>query len=230
MSERSGEGVAVLYVDLDHFKDINDTLGHSVGDELLRAVAERLRINARRGDHVGRIGGDEFAVMMKARSVSSEAQKLAERIIASMREPFEICGNTIRSDASVGIAICNSRDQDAEKLLSCADIALYRAKNDVRGSYKLFTDEMEVGVRARVTLNAELRQALELKQLYLEYQPQVEIKTGRITGVEALVRCVTPSAECWIRQSLFQSPSKAVCWFRSTAGYCVKRVDKANLG
>lgn len=188
MSNSRGEGVAVLYVDLDHFKDINDTLGHSVGDELLRVVAERLRINARRGDCVGRIGGDEFAVMIKARNVSSEAQKLASRLIASMREPFEILGNTIRTDASVGIAICNSRDENAERLLSYADIALYHAKNDVRGSYKLFTEEMEVGVRERVTLNAELRQALECRQLFLEYQPQVEIKTGRITGVEALVR------------------------------------------
>jgi len=188
MSDSGAEGVAVLYVDLDHFKDINDTLGHSVGDELLRVVAERLRIKARMEDCDGRIGGDEFAVMIKARNVSPEAQKLAGRLIASMREPFEILGNTIRADASVGIAICNSRDENAERLLSYADIALYRAKNDVRGSYKLFTEEMEVGVRERVTLNAELRQALECRQLFLEYQPQVEIKTGRITGVEALVR------------------------------------------
>ena len=180
--------MAVLYVDLDHFKDVNDTLGHSAGDELLRAVGERLRINARRRDCVGRIGGDEFAVMIKARNVASEAQKLAARLITSMREPFEIGANTVRSDTSIGIAICHSRNEDAERLLSYADIALYQAKNDVRGSYKLFTDEMDVAVRARITLNAELRRALELKQFYLVYQPQVEIKTGHITGVEALVR------------------------------------------
>ena len=188
ISERRGEGVAVLYLDLDHFKDVNDTLGHSVGDELLRSVAERLRINLRRGDCVGRIGGDEFAVMIKAKNVSTEAHVMAARLIAAMREPFESGANNIRSDASIGIAICNYRDEDAEKLLSYADIALYGAKNDGRGRYKVFTNDMDVEVRERVTLSTEIRQALECGQLFLEYQPQIEIKTRRIAGVEALVR------------------------------------------
>lgn len=182
------KGVAVLYLDLDHFKDINDTLGHLAGDQLLCTVASRLRNHVRRNDCVGRFGGDEFAIIVEAENIASEAERLAGRLLMALREPYEIHGNQVRSGASIGIAISKSRDDDADRLLSYADIALYQAKNDERGSCKLFNELMETDVRDRVSLNGELREAIDADQLYLEYQPQVDIRSRQITGVEALVR------------------------------------------
>jgi diguanylate cyclase (GGDEF)-like protein len=181
-------GIAILYLDLDHFKDVNDTLGHSAGDELLCSVAARLNNHVRRADCVGRFGGDEFAIIVEAENIAVKAQKLANRLITALREPYEINGNHITSGASIGIAICKSRNDDADRLVSYADIALYHAKRDDRGSCKFFTEEMDTEIRDRVSVNAELRAALDTGQLYLEYQPQVDIQSRRITGVEALVR------------------------------------------
>ena len=147
-----------------------------------------------------------------------------------MREPFEILGNTICTDASVGIAICNSRDENAERLLSYADIALYHAKNDVRGSYKLFTEEMEVGVRERVTLNAELRQALERGSSSSSISRKSKSRVAASRASRHSFGGVTRSAECSTRQSSFPPPSKAVCWCRSTVGCCGRHADKANPG
>lgn len=188
IAEKTYKGVAVLYLDLDHFKDVNDTLGHSAGDELLCAVAARLNNQVRRGDRVGRFGGDEFAIILGAKNIAAEAEKFAGRLITALREPYEINGNHIRSSASIGVAICKSRNDDAERLMSYADIALYQAKKDDRGSHKLFTEVMDTEIRDRVSVNAELREALDTDQLYLEYQPQVNIQSRRITGVETLVR------------------------------------------
>ena len=188
ISEHGRAGVAVLYLDLDHFKDVNDTLGHSVGDELLCSVAARLHSHVRRADCVGRFGGDEFAIIVKAERIEAKARKLANRLISALREPYAINGNHITSGASIGIAICKSRNDDADRLMSYADIALYHAKRDDRASCQFFTEEMDTEIRDRVSVNAELRTALDVGQLYLEYQPQVDIQSRRITGVEALVR------------------------------------------
>jgi diguanylate cyclase (GGDEF)-like protein len=187
ISEQTRKGVAVLYLDLDHFKDVNDTLGHSTGDGLLCAVAARLNNHVRRGDCVGRFGGDEFAVIVHADNIAAESEKLAARITTSLREPYDIGGNHIRSGASIGIAICKSNHDDAERLMSYADIALYQAKKD-RGSSKLFTEVMDTEIRERVSVAADLREAVVTEQLVLEYQPQVNLNSGQITGVEALVR------------------------------------------
>jgi diguanylate cyclase (GGDEF)-like protein len=192
ISEQTRKRVAVLYLDLDHFKDVNDTLGHSIGDGLLCAVAARLNNQVRRGDCVGRFGGDEFAVILQADNIAAEAEKLATRIIAALREPYDISGNHIRSGASIGIAICKSKNDDAERMMSYADIALYQAKKDERGSCKLFTEVMDTEIRERVSVVADLREAVVTEQLVLEYQPQVNLKSDRITGVEALVRWQHP--------------------------------------
>jgi diguanylate cyclase (GGDEF)-like protein/PAS domain S-box-containing protein len=187
-ARRDGKAFAVLYLDLDHFKDVNDTLGHPIGDELLKAVAERLRSNVREVDTVARFGGDEFAIIAADLGEPADAAVLADAVIASLGKPFLIQGNDIRSGASVGISVFGPDEPDAEAMLSHADVALYRAKAEGRGGYRFFTEEMDVEVRTRVSLGKELREAIAKDQLFLLYQPQVEIETGRIIGVEALAR------------------------------------------
>ena len=187
-AKRDGGGFALLYLDLDQFKDVNDTLGHPVGDELLKAVAERLRSNIRASDIVARFGGDEFAVMAADVAVPADAAALADKIAKAMSDPFLVEGNDIHSGVSIGICAFGAEEPDADTMLSRADVALYWAKTEGPGGYRFFTDTMDAEVRTRVTLSSELREAIGTDQLFLAYQPQVEIATGLITGVEALVR------------------------------------------
>jgi diguanylate cyclase (GGDEF)-like protein/PAS domain S-box-containing protein len=187
-AKRGGKGFAVLYLDLDHFKDVNDTLGHPVGDELLKSVAARLLSHAREIDTVARFGGDEFAVVVADIGEPADAAILADTLIKALGDPFSIGGSEIRTGASVGISVYGADQPDAETLMSQADVALYRAKGEGRGDYRFFTDAMDTEVQTRVTVSGELRQAIAGGQLFLVYQPQVEMETGRITGVEALVR------------------------------------------
>ncbi len=187
-AERGEKGFAVLYLDLDYFKDVNDTLGHPVGDELLCAVAERIRNEARESDTVARFGGDEFAVIAAMNNEPADAANLAERLIEAIDKPFSIQGNEIHCGVSIGIAVYEPATPDAESLLSHADVALYREKAEGRGGYRFFTDEMDKDVRTRVTLITELREAIISEQFFLEYQPQIDINAECIVGVEALVR------------------------------------------
>jgi diguanylate cyclase (GGDEF)-like protein len=183
----------VLYLDLDQFKDVNDTLGHPIGDELLKAVAGRLKTNTRNVDLVARFGGDEFAVLVCDIGEAANAAIVADTIIKAMAAPFMIAGNDIRSGVSIGISLFGSDEPDTETILSRADVALYRAKSERTGEYRFHTNAMDNEIRTRVTLGAELREGIALGQLFLEYQPQVNIATGRVTGVEALVRWRHPS-------------------------------------
>ena len=187
-AKRGEKGFAVLYLDLDHFKDVNDTLGHPVGDELLKSVADRLRANTRETDTVARFGGDEFAIIVADTHDAADAAILADKLASVFAIPFSIHGSDIHIGASIGIAVYGAEGADAETLLSHADVALYRAKSEGRGGYRFFTDAMDAEVQTRVTLGAELRVAIDEGQLFLLYQPQVTIDTGRITGLEALVR------------------------------------------
>ena len=185
---RGEKTFAVLYIDLDHFKDVNDTLGHPIGDQLLIAVAGRMRAGIRKTDIVARFGGDEFAVIEGGIPEPADAAILANALINAISAPYSIEGNEIRIGASLGIAVYGPDSQDAETLLSHADVALYRAKAEGRGTYRFFTDEMDAAVRARVAFGADLREAIASGQLALMYQPQIDINTSRIVGVEALVR------------------------------------------
>jgi diguanylate cyclase (GGDEF)-like protein/PAS domain S-box-containing protein len=189
------EGVrfAVLYLDLDQFKDVNDTLGHLVGDELLKAVAERLRANVRESDIVARFGGDEFAIMAPDAGDEVRAARLADKIIRALASSYMVAGNDIRSGVSVGIALFDPALPDPETILSRADLALYRAKAEGPGVYRFFTPAMESDTRTRVRLSTELRNAIGTDQIYLVRQPQIEIESGRIVGVEALVRWRHPT-------------------------------------
>ena len=184
---------AVLYLDLDQFKDVNDTLGHPIGDELLKAVAGRLISTTRDIDLVARFGGDEFAVLVCDVGEAANAAIVADTIIRAMAAPFIIAGNDIRSGVSIGISLFGSDEPDTETILARADVALYRAKSERTGQYRFHTEVMDNEIRTRVTLGAELREGIALQQLFLEYQPQADIATGRITGVEALVRWRHPS-------------------------------------
>jgi diguanylate cyclase (GGDEF)-like protein/PAS domain S-box-containing protein len=214
---RGAQGIAILCLDLDHFKDVNDTLGHPVGDLLVQAVADRLRVSVRGADTVARFGGDEFAVLLTdihelAEAVVSDrledavgkpivllqeaattAGAMADKILKALEEPFSIQGNEIRSGASIGIGVYGPDSLDAETMLSHADVALYRAKSEGRGIYRFFTDNMDTEIRARIQMCTELRQAIALEQLFLAYQPLVDIDTGRIVGLEALVRWHHPT-------------------------------------
>ena len=187
-AHRGVQSFAVLCLDLDHFKDVNDTLGHPVGDLLLQMVAKRLRASVREIDTAARFGGDEFSVIVADIREPADATVLTNKLLNVMREPFLIEGNVIRSGTSVGIAVYGPDSADAETLLSHADVALYRAKADGRGTYRFFTDSMDTEVRTRVTMGAELREAIAAGQFFLMYQPQVDSDTGRIVGLEALLR------------------------------------------
>jgi diguanylate cyclase (GGDEF)-like protein/PAS domain S-box-containing protein len=192
-ARRDGKSFAVLYLDLDHFKDVNDTLGHPIGDLLLQAVAQRLNATIRETDTVARFGGDEFALINSDIGEPADAVVLADKVLKALSEPYLIQGNEVRSGASVGIAVYGLDASDAETLLSHADVALYRAKAEGRGTYRFFTNVMDTEVRNRVALTGELREAITSDQLFLVYQPQVDVDSGRIIGVEALVRWRHPT-------------------------------------
>ena len=191
-SRRRDVGIAVLYIDLDHFKDVNDTLGHPVGDRLLSAVAQRLTANVRASDTVARFGGDEFAILATNLMEPAEAGILAQKLIDAIALPFPLGEHSVHSGISVGIAMYEP-GTDAETLLSHADVALYRAKADGRQTFRFFNDTMDAEVRERVHLVVELREAIAKKQFFLVYQPQVDVACGRITGLEALVRWRHPA-------------------------------------
>jgi diguanylate cyclase (GGDEF)-like protein/PAS domain S-box-containing protein len=192
LSVRTGKKFAILCLDLDHFKDVNDTRGHLAGDRLLRLMAERLKAGVRPSEAVARFGGDEFAILLDAPREPAEIAALANRLIASISNPYSIDGNELHVGVSIGIAIYGEDACDAETLLSHADLALYRAKAEGRRTYRFFSEAMNQEVRSRVTLTEELRLAIPAGQLFLVYQPQVSATDGRIVGVEALVRWRNP--------------------------------------
>ncbi len=185
---RSGGLVTTLFVDLDDFKNVNDSLGHGVGDELLVLVAERLRSSLRPSDTVGRLGGDEFAVLLEDLGDEVEPVRAAERILAAMDEPFRVGRHTIYTRASIGIATTVTGGCGAGELLRNADTAMYTAKARGKARYELFDDDMHAVVSQRMELEAELRVALERGDLWMAYQPVVSLVTGEVRGVEALAR------------------------------------------
>ena len=183
-----GSSVAVLCIDLDRFKTVNDTLGHPVGDGLLKGVAERLSGCVREGDTVARLGGDEFAVIQHRLDSAEAAGLLAERIVETLSAPFEVGGHQVVTGASVGIAIAPADGSMAEELLKKADMALYRAKAEGRGAYHYFEEEMDERLQARRLLELDMRRALVAGEFELFYQPLLNLAENRIAGCEALLR------------------------------------------
>ncbi|MDH3461059.1 MAG: EAL domain-containing protein, partial [Burkholderiaceae bacterium] len=205
-ARRSGEQVAAMFLDLDRFKRINDTLGHAAGDALLKEAARRLGQCVRDSDYVARepneptddesnvarLGGDEFTATLVDLKRPQDAAKVALRILHAMSEPFQIDGNDLVVTASVGIAVYPQDGDSAEVLLKNADTAMYRAKELGKNTYQFFTEDMNSTAFAKLTLESELQKALERDQFVLHYQPKIDIHSGKIAGVEALIRWSHP--------------------------------------
>ena len=183
-----GERAALLWIDLDHFKEVNDTLGHLVGDQLLMEVGERLKSTVRAQDTVARLGGDEFAIVQTGLMGNTDAEDLAARVVQLMGQPFHLSGRAISIGASVGIAYAPEDGQTADELMMHADMALYRCKQTGRGGYRIFEREMNERRRARRTLEQDLRRAFAEDSFSIVFQPQLNVKTDRISGCEALMR------------------------------------------
>jgi diguanylate cyclase (GGDEF)-like protein/PAS domain S-box-containing protein len=189
---KRGEQVALHYIDLDHFKAVNDTLGHLVGDELLKQVADRLRGCVREVDTVARLGGDEFAVIQTALQEANDAALLAQRLQDSVKAPYLIDGNQVVVDASIGIAMAPADGVTVEELLKNADLAAYAAKADGRGTFRFFEAEMDRRIKLRRVMELDLRHALSNGEFRLFYQPIVNVQTGEVTSLEALIRWQHP--------------------------------------
>ncbi len=191
-ARRAKAVLAVLYIDLDRFKRTNDTLGHAAGDVLLRQAAARIRASVREDDIVARLGGDEFTVVLTSLKDAASAGAVARMLINALNEPFEIDGHVMYAGGSIGISLFPKDGESAAELLKKADTALYLAKDRGRGRYAYFEERMNADASARVTIDRELREALRHSEFVLHYQPQIDLATGEVCAVEALLRWMHP--------------------------------------
>ena len=190
---RTQRHVALLFIDLDRFKTVNDSLGHPVGDELLAAIAQRLRDRLRDGDTLARIGGDEFVLLIEDMQAPEEAARVANMLLELLHTPFKLQhGREIYIGASIGIAVFPEDGSTVTELIQHSDVAMYQAKESGRGAFRFYTESMSRAAQDRLHLDTRLRRALERGEFTLHYQPQVDMKTGLITGTEALVRWLDP--------------------------------------
>lgn len=187
-AQRDQTFVAVLAIDLDRFKMVNDVFGHATGDDLLRMVTERLVDGARRMDTVARLGGDEFVVIHSGLKLPADAAQLATRLVQSMKEPLLLGENQIMSSLSIGVAVSSPAIHDGDELLRSADIALYRAKTEGRSTFRFFEVEMDAELQARQQLERDLREAITNEEMRLHYQPLMDVANGHLLGFEALLR------------------------------------------
>jgi diguanylate cyclase (GGDEF)-like protein/PAS domain S-box-containing protein len=192
-AKRNDTRAAVMLIDLDQFKAVNDTLGHHVGDQLLIEVASRLKLSIRDSDIVARLGGDEFVVVLSGIESDDAAAGVARKISQTVSAPYLIAGNPLRTSPSIGISIYPDNATEIGDLVRFADVAMYDAKARGRGIYQFYAPEMSQESSSRMALEADLRSALEKHQFLLHYQPQLDLRTGRLTGVEALVRWQHPT-------------------------------------
>jgi diguanylate cyclase (GGDEF)-like protein/PAS domain S-box-containing protein len=192
-TRRGGSRFAILYIDLDHFKPVNDTLGHQAGDTLLREVADRLKSCSRETDIVARLGGDEFAILQTDMHEPANAGTLAAAVQTEVARPYLIEGSEVHVTASIGVCPFTQESAGPDEMLAQADLALYRSKDEGRNRYRFHTDDLDDQVLERIALTDELRAAIERDELELHYQPQVELSSGKIVGMEALVRWNHPT-------------------------------------
>ena len=187
-AHRDREKVNLLFLDLDNFKDVNDSQGHDTGDKLLQSVAERLASCMRDSDVLARLGGDEFVVVCPAIASHESVATIVQRIQAIFTNPFEIDGQQIYTSASIGISVYPDDSQDASSLFRCADTAMYQAKNEGRAQFRFFSEELNQKIMQRVALENSLRRGIEKQEFFLHYQPLWELKTTRMVSVEVLLR------------------------------------------
>ena len=192
LAQRHGKKVAVMFLDLDHFKHINDSLGHAIGDQLLQSAAKRLQACVRFSDTVSRHGGDEFVVLLAEVNEVQDAVLTAEKLIETMAEPYVINGHQLHVTLSIGISIYPDDGKNVEGIFGNADTAMYQAKRSGRNKYQVFTPDMNVRAVARQSIKQALHHALDQSEFVLHYQPKVNLLTGAITGAEALVRLQQP--------------------------------------
>lgn len=192
-AQRSNSQLAVMFIDLDRFKIINDSLGHSVGDRLLQAVAGRLQGCIRKGDTLSRFGGDEFTLLLPDVKDSSAAVHIAEKILSSLKQPFDLIDHQVHIGASVGIALSTEANESMDALIKNADIAMYRVKKTGKDGYQLFTNEMHTASTERLMLEQDMRRAIDNDEFEICYQPQVNTHNLQICGVEALIRWNHPT-------------------------------------
>ncbi|MDB6009168.1 MAG: hypothetical protein JWL65_1418 [Gammaproteobacteria bacterium] len=192
-AQRGALGFAILYLDLDKFKPVNDTFGHPVGDALLQQVAERLKCCTRESDVVARLGGDEFAILQVEMREAANAGVMAAKIQAALALPFSVNGNEINISVSIGISPYIPGNAGADAMLVQADLALYRSKDEGRNQYRFHSDDLDQEVLDRMTLAGEIKRAIDQEEFELEYQPQIELSTQNIVGMEALVRWHHPT-------------------------------------
>jgi len=191
-AERSGRMLSILFFDLDRFKNINDSLGHDAGDEVLRAVAERLTACVRKIDVVARFGGDEFAVLTEGLTAEDQASTVARKILEVLSKPMILAGRQYRPAASIGISTYPTDGRDVQSLLKNADIAMYRAKEEGRGTFQFYSEQLNTHSVQRLEFESNLSNALNNREFVLYYQPKVDLATGRVAGLEALIRWVSP--------------------------------------
>jgi diguanylate cyclase (GGDEF)-like protein/PAS domain S-box-containing protein len=197
MNRRLSNQMAVLMMDLDKFKTVNDTLGHTAGDELLQQVAERIQMQLREVDMVARLGGDEFVILMENIGHYEHAARVAEAVIHALSQPFTLCQSyDVVIGTSIGIAIHPQHGDTLEALMDNADTALYHAKDQGRGCFAYFSEELTQKARERIVLESRLRRAIEQRELRVYFQPQIDINSGQIIGAEALVRWHDPVEGC----------------------------------
>jgi diguanylate cyclase (GGDEF)-like protein len=191
-ADRTGKLVALLFLDLDRFKAINDTLGHLVGDELLVAVSNRLKTCVRKIDTIARLGGDEFTIVIEEVATPFDAELVCRKIIKTLEVPLEIQGQEIYATTSIGVTFFPSDATEVTGLIRNADAAMYRAKDEGRNKYHLFTSDLNARAVERLSIESALRHAISRDELFLCYQPKVNLQTGEVLGVEALLRWQHP--------------------------------------
>ena len=196
--KRKNQNLAVMFLDLDHFKVINDSYGHNAGDLLLRSIASRLKHCVRDGDYVARLGGDEFCIVLNELQTSTTATEIARRILDALSEPHTIANHEIITSTSIGISVFDGTQKSANELLKNADAAMYLAKSKGRSQYAYFSEELEHEAKMRLDLGIKLKLAMENNELETYFQPQYSARTGEIVGLEALMR--------WKLEGKFISP------------------------
>ena len=220
-ADRRERLVGVMFLDVDRFKDVNDSLGHETGDQLLKAVAERLTAVVRKGDTVARLGGDEFTIILAGMAHVDDAARVAQKILEVFEQPFHVAQREFHMTASVGITLYPFDDSNSSHLLRNADIAMYRAKEAGRNTYQFYTAEMTAKASERLTLKNDLQRALKQHEFSLVYQPIVD-SGGNILGVEALLRWQHPNmgsssrtnSSGWRRRPASSLPSGSGCCAR----------------